>query len=131
VDTALAVNPVPRLSLVQQGPSELASPIYQSANDKVSVAEACAFIECEQPKLMDLLRTGVVPGFKQGKAWVIPRLAFLSAMNNLASTSAVKIQVDATSALGKAGRAPVENKATTGTKATAAGNVVRPRLPRT
>jgi excisionase family DNA binding protein len=62
-----------------------------STRDKVSIEEACQFLECEKPKLLELLREGVVPGLKYGKAWVIPREAFFGAMNRLACSDADKL----------------------------------------
>jgi excisionase family DNA binding protein len=62
-----------------------------STREKVSIDEACAFLECEKPKLLELLREGVVPGLKYGKAWVIPREAFFGAMNRLACSDADKL----------------------------------------
>lgn len=59
-----------------------------SSRDKISLEEACAFLECARPKLMELLGEGLIPGIQLGKAWVIPRLAFFQAVNQLALDSA-------------------------------------------
>lgn len=62
-----------------------------STRDKVSIEEACQFLECEKPKLQELLREGILPGLKLGKAWVIPRVAFFDAVNRLAAEEATKL----------------------------------------
>ena len=128
--TALASNPALRLSLVQHDGMESDGPRCSGQNEKVSISDACAFIECEPPKLMELLRSGVVPGFKQGKSWVIPRAAFFAAMNDLARTSAEKLQADAARAQGGtegASRLPVPTAAS---RPASTGVLVRPRRPR-
>jgi excisionase family DNA binding protein len=55
-----------------------------STPDKISVSEACAYLECGHPKLMELLHDRQIPGLKFGKAWVIPRAAFITVVNRMA-----------------------------------------------
>jgi excisionase family DNA binding protein len=57
---------------------------WPSSRDKISLQEACDFLECSHPKLKEMLHDGDIPGIKLGKAWVIPRVAFLSAVNAMA-----------------------------------------------
>lgn len=49
--------------------------------EKISITEAMGFLECSEPTLMEMLRTGAIPGIKPGKAWVIPRRAFYNCVN--------------------------------------------------
>lgn len=80
-----------------------------SGRDKISPDEACCFLECAHPKLMELLGDGTLPGLKYGKAWVIPREAFLQAVNQLAFQSAETIKKDAR--LAEAEKRRMENRA--------------------
>lgn len=57
-------------------------------NESISIADACAFLDCQKPKLLELLREGAIPALKIGEEWVIPRSAFFQAVNDLARRSA-------------------------------------------
>ena len=59
-----------------------------STKEKISLAEACAFLECAEPKLLELIHRGVIPAVKPGKAWVIPRCTFFTAVGGWAYESA-------------------------------------------
>ena len=59
---------------------------------KISVAEAASFLECSEERVSELMRLGELPGLKKGRAWVLPRPAFYTAVNQMAVTDAAAIR---------------------------------------
>ncbi len=59
---------------------------------KVTIAEAGEFLECTPERVQELLRDGTLPGLKMGKAWVIPRGGFFTAVERLADEAAAAIR---------------------------------------
>ncbi len=55
---------------------------------KIPVPEAAEYLECSPTRVLELLRTGVIPGVKLGQSWVIPRQAFYEAVAALAVAQA-------------------------------------------
>jgi len=91
-----------------------------STSEKITVEEVADFLECSKVRVQDMLREGLLPGWKPGKAWVIPRAAFYDAVNVAAVQAQAILSEDARGR----GRARVDQQA----PATRLG---RPRLPRT
>lgn len=52
-------------------------------------AEACAMLKCEWLTLRILLHDGALPGLKISKVWVIPRRAFIEAINTMSMDAAM------------------------------------------
>ena len=65
---------------------------------KISVAEAATFLECSEERVSELMRLGELPGLKKGRAWVLPRPAFYTAVNEMAVADAAAIRGANTSA---------------------------------
>lgn len=59
---------------------------------KISILEASEFLECGEERILDLLREGVLPGVKLGRAWVIPSAPFYAAVERLAETEAALLR---------------------------------------
>ncbi len=55
---------------------------------KIPVPEAAEYLECSPTRVLELLRTGVIPGVKLGQSWVIPRQPFYEAVAALAVAQA-------------------------------------------
>lgn len=53
-------------------------------NEDIEIDEACSFLKCSKPRLLQALETGSIPGVRLDQTWVIPRLAFFQAINELA-----------------------------------------------
>ena len=85
-------HPLEGLGILPGESKESKSESIRSESQSISTEEACDFLECEKPKLQELLREGVVPALKFGKAWVMPRQAFFQAMNALAIQAAKERQ---------------------------------------
>jgi excisionase family DNA binding protein len=81
-------HPLEGLGILPVESKQSKSESIRSNTESISTEEACMFLECAEPKLQELLREGVVPALKFGKAWVIPRHAFFQAMNALAIQAA-------------------------------------------
>lgn len=71
-------------------------------NERISVEEACDFLDCSASQLFKLLCSGEIPGVQYGRAWVIPKRAFIERVNSNAlawkgkeSTPAPPAQVEA------------------------------------
>ena len=60
--------------------------------EKIALADACEYLECGDVKLLQLLNDGSIPGLKAGRGWVIPRAAFIDAVNALAVSAAKNIR---------------------------------------
>ena len=76
-----------------------------STSEKITIEEVAEFLECSEERVQDMLREGRLPGFKPGKAWVIPRVAFFDAVN-VAAVQAQAVRLD--SARGPQATAPVQ-----------------------
>ncbi len=63
---------------------------------KIPVPEAAEYLECSPTRVLELLRTGVVPGVKLGQSWVIPRQAFYEAVAALAEERAARLSLGVT-----------------------------------
>ena len=61
-------------------------------SEKISMEEAAAFLECSTDQVERELRAGRLPGIKIGKPWIIPRLAFNAAVNDLAIDAARELR---------------------------------------
>jgi excisionase family DNA binding protein len=49
---------------------------------RISIVEAASFLECSTERVLGLLAAGTLPGIMAGRGWVIPRAAFLTAVND-------------------------------------------------
>jgi hypothetical protein len=65
-----------------------ANAFQPSHDDMLDAIEACAMLKCEWLTLRGLLHDGTLPGLKISKEWVIPRRAFIDALNEKATQGA-------------------------------------------
>jgi excisionase family DNA binding protein len=61
----------------------------------LSINEAAAMLECTRETLVDHLKQGSLPGLKIGRSWVLPRAAFVDAINALAVHQALERRSEA------------------------------------
>jgi excisionase family DNA binding protein len=54
----------------------------------IALEEIAIVLQCSEDKVLALLRAGRIPGIKPGKAWVVPRTAFVTAVNGWAMEEA-------------------------------------------
>lgn len=54
----------------------------------ITVEEIALVLLCTEHQVIELLRNGTLPGMKPGRSWVIPRVAFITAVNAWAERAA-------------------------------------------
>lgn len=64
--------------------------VPQIANEVISFENACEVLKCSEAALLQMLASGEIPGLHFGVAWVIPRVAFIRAVNGLAIQAAIR-----------------------------------------
>ena len=47
--------------------------MFQEYNDMVSIDELCEMLKIGRNKAYELLRAGIISGFKEGRIWKIPK----------------------------------------------------------
>lgn len=50
----------------------------------MTVAEVAAELRCDEDTVVEWIKAGTIPALKPGRSWVIPRAAYLTALNALA-----------------------------------------------
>ena len=54
----------------------------------ITLEEIAIVLMCSEDRVLVLIREGRIPAIKPGKAWVVPRAAFVSAVNDWAMKDA-------------------------------------------
>lgn len=60
-----------------------------SAPEMLTAQEACAALACSEVQLEELLRTGVLPGNKFGRPWIMHRAKFFERVGEICVNTAL------------------------------------------